>query len=441
MPSLFDIDQFAALSTLADEMDVTFELHGGVAFRFALNEARYRQPDGGPVDLFDLTPFTADIDLLHSGTSRLTRKLLIRILQTVPNADCFRWEIRSQDTQEPFRSAAPFESQVPARQFSLTADGWQDPLDGLADVRRMQFRYLRNREYRNSPLYQKGRGLEIFSALLYLQTLLEADVSLEDAARQPGGEDARAVFFEAASNETLLALRAQGYLRRRLSYLLVNCVAAARPDVFWSYARLFALDEFLRWIAGIEGAIPDELRDYFGAPDARTRPRVLSPSSPLRQDLRRPEDSHRLPFATELWREGGVVAHDFAGASVHLAPELQLIMASPKIDLAAGRADFCPQEFIYFALPQDYDGGGAGRFSDVDLSVLAVARAWWWRFWPWPRRSVHAMPCIVQRTRGRRGEPQNMFIRVNTVGLFDIFARYRGAQVQFFLVAHRGDAE
>ena len=65
MVSLWDIEALRPLERVGRRHSVSFILRGGAAFRAAL--AMAPATPARSVDLFDLTPFTADVDLLHSG--------------------------------------------------------------------------------------------------------------------------------------------------------------------------------------------------------------------------------------------------------------------------------------------------------------------------------------------------------------------------------------
>src|SRR5690242_10552140 len=105
MPYISDIAQLGELSEIGRQFGVKFRLHGGVASRLvrrAIGRTVFE-----PFDLFDLTPFTADVDLLHSGTETQTPDILAAIFFTVPGADCFRWELRTESSQAIYGEALP----------------------------------------------------------------------------------------------------------------------------------------------------------------------------------------------------------------------------------------------------------------------------------------------------------------------------------------------
>jgi hypothetical protein len=262
MPTIYDIEQLRALANIADSLSVRFKLHGGVAFRFALEQVRAGQGElSSKADLFDLAPFTADVDLLHSGPNLKTDQVRNAILLHVPHADCFRWEVRSELTQSDFTVASAHEAQIPARSLSLTAFGFEDPLNGMDDINSRRFRFIRKPFYRElSPLYKKGRSLELFPALIYLQTLFEAHLSYAEWTDQPDIESASTVFEEAIANETRESLITSPYLRTRFAYLLVNCILSASPALFWERAAEVHLSDFVDSINDTP-ILPRELRE------------------------------------------------------------------------------------------------------------------------------------------------------------------------------------
>jgi hypothetical protein len=451
VPGYSDIAQ---LDYLLDIEDVQFELHGGVAYRFALRAGLGTEVEE-QIDLFDLTPFTADIDLLHSGPA--TPRILQQILAQVPNADCFRWEVRSHAQQQTLLEFAP-KSAIPARALRLTRDEINDPYGGLQDIRTRRFRFIRDLSYRQSPLFLGGRYLEVFLALLYLQTLFEAGLTPEELSQQPGREDVGHIFFDATNTETQILLREHTYLRTRLSHLLTNCISSAPADIFWYTAELYGLRHFIGWVAETEGLVTPELAAYlreFYSERRDGRHMVLSPSSPLRGG------SHRLPFATELWVDQSSAALRFEKTGVALPSRHVVLMASGEVPLSPGRAPkpyyegappldellgpisgaIYPQEFIYFALPHEYHDS-LMNFGDANLSVLTAVRSWWWRFLPTPRWTIFSLPAVVHRPHAEPvATSRRLYIRANSLGLFETLARFSGAKVQFFLVGLRSDSE
>jgi hypothetical protein len=91
-----------------------------------------------PLDLFELTPFTSDVDLMHSGPSNLTPAILDEILADVPAAECFRWELHSEQEVRRTFSAQAKSNLIPARLVEVgmqAPDGLLDPTGGADDIR------------------------------------------------------------------------------------------------------------------------------------------------------------------------------------------------------------------------------------------------------------------------------------------------------------------
>ena len=169
---LHDVAGLEPLERIAREHDVDIVATGGLARRlFAI---AVREPDVTAPDLFDLVPFTADIDLTHTGESALTTRIMRGIREAVPMADCFRWELRSAAEAEESRAARAYAAVVPIHAVTLgVLAGFDDPLDARSDVEQRRHRYRRNPEYASSPRFLAGQDLEAFSTLRYLRTIFE----------------------------------------------------------------------------------------------------------------------------------------------------------------------------------------------------------------------------------------------------------------------------
>jgi hypothetical protein len=224
--TLLDIPGLSGLGRACRNFGVQFTAYGGIVRRYLT--AVIREYDAG-ISLFELSPFLSDIDLVHTGGSELTPHIL-RYLQTdIPFAECFRWELKSVDDNQIFWQAAQNNGIIPANLMSLSTnagDGIVDPWNGRWDIEDGAYRYIRNGFYSRSPLFQEGRDLEFFSALLYLRLLLEENVTEEEFESQPGWSDAAEVFNDAGTQDTIARLQESAYLRSRLRYILKSVAAA-----------------------------------------------------------------------------------------------------------------------------------------------------------------------------------------------------------------------
>ena len=260
LPSISDIEQLRYLDPIARKIGVRFRLNGGVAFRCAL---QFTAEHKIPLSLFDLVPLTSDIDLVHSGAEKQNSEILRKIIEQVPDAECFRWEIRSQAAQRYFDKLQPSGGVIPARTISLTdgPDGTVvDPAFGHDEIVSKRFRYFINPFFKSAPLYRAGRDLPALSALLYLQTLFEAGIDVSSLNNQPGWTAAVEAFSKSSDHECQGLLQQHAYLRSRLRYLLINAfLSAPKREIFFQAAREVGLRDFLKTVSTSLGAQASEL--------------------------------------------------------------------------------------------------------------------------------------------------------------------------------------
>lgn len=339
---LFDLPGLDRLADVCSEFKIRLTAHGGLVRRLVM-----RLPSDGPwnnlsFDLFDLVPFASDIDLIHDGKEALTAQIQDSVYRHIPNAECFRWELRSAASRTVFETAVRLNNFIPAtlmRLSTLPGSGIWDPWGGWDDIKTGSYRYIRNGFYTGSPLYKAGRDMELFSALLYLQAILEAELPIDRLKNQPGMGDVRAVIADAASDRaSMIALQESAYLRGRLLYLFKNLVAAARSatalDVALKESGFTSLQSVLDQNVG---ALANAIKSLYPSP-----PKALVVTGRLGGDL------FRLPHTTDAWvskdapqRLGdalesslqlkGVAVDDALGA------EQRVLLASPRIQVNEGR--------------------------------------------------------------------------------------------------------
>jgi hypothetical protein len=420
MPTIWDIEQLRPLEAIGKNSEVSFTLRGGVAFRFALKLNSVGDIDKSPIDLFDLTPFTADVDLVHSGPPEKTAQLLDAILANVPGAECFRWELQSALEDQRFQDGLSRGNFVPARLLRVSDDpvvGLIDPVNGLADIKRGQFRYHRNPMFRVSPLAQAGQDLGVFSALLYLQTLFEGSLTTPEEF-QPGWKDAAAVFEDAASDrEMLRQLEEHAYLRCRLRYLLVNAVAAhpSRSE-FKHISDKIGLREFVSAVAGPNRPIQmDPTFLNFLITDQVS-------SFVLVSSARLSGDTLRLQLTTDDWPPEHSL-HAATPGVPQMGPDQEILVVSPELPVEPGMsvssraASAGTQEFIYFDLCPDDPSHELPLIKDEDLSAfLMVSKSEEGGWVPF------ALPSVVER---RRPVGVKTAIRINCLGLLETLTPIR----------------
>jgi hypothetical protein len=444
MPTIWDIDELRPLEGIGQRHGLAFTLRGGAAFRLALRLNSAGELDNSPISLFELARFTADIDLVHTGQPETTGELLDAILSEVPSAECFRWELRSESEDRIYQDQLARGNFVPARLIRVGEDpvkGLIDPANGRADIQTREFRYHRNPLFRLSPLFLAGRDLEIFSALLYMQTLFEAGVTELDRA-QPGWQAAQAVFRDASSDrEVRRQLEQHAYLRCRLRYLLVNTVAA-HPSrvVFQRVAEAIGLRGFIAAVAGASRPVQlnqDLLR--FLTTD-ETKSFVLVSSARLGGD------TLRLPLTTDEWLFASSLGTTAPSYVPRLGPNQQLALVSPELEIEPGSsassraAPSGPQEFVCFELsftplspaseveprPRTASQPTAGRdmprldlyrINNEDLSGFLTFRKAGSKEW-----LPLALPNVVEQRRWSHDRDYRIAIRINCLGLIEALA-------------------
>src|SRR5689334_5555529 len=87
---LTDVPAFERLRLLEEAFGIEFILFGGAATRLAISLYDGRTP---LPDLTDLTPFSSDIDLAHSGPDYLSPDILASIDAVLPGAGWCRWSL------------------------------------------------------------------------------------------------------------------------------------------------------------------------------------------------------------------------------------------------------------------------------------------------------------------------------------------------------------
>lgn len=298
---LQDIPGLEALDGIAGDFGVELTLRGGVARR--AYTGLVRGMDAAHLDLFNLVPFMANIDLTHSGASETTALIVSAIHTRVPLAECFRWDVRASAQMEVFRQARPYQALIPVNDITLsTASGFSDPSGAERDIRDRQYRFVRSPHYRESPLFRANRDLEVFSGILYLRMLLESNS--EYWWQQPGSRDLRDVFVDSMAAQTLGRLQESASLRARLHYLLQSVSPLINSEDAYKLVEQSGLYEFVSFV--------DDVSDIREAREPGTL------SEPLLSDLESrtidPAAFRHRPFSRDLH-----LSHRFAmTASQHL---------------------------------------------------------------------------------------------------------------------------
>jgi hypothetical protein len=422
MPFISDIEQLGHLSEIARRFAVKFRLHGGVVSRFIRRTIGQKIIER-PLDLFELTPFTADVDLLHSGTDAQTPEILEALLKAVPNADCFRWELRTESSQAIYSDALPVGGIIPARTLSLVDDGITellDPASGNRDISTFNYRYQLNPLFKTSKLYRGGRDLPVFSALLYLQTLFEGAIHSQNMQYQPGWPTAKEVFARHDDFWTADLLRGNAYLRGRLRYLLINAFASAPSESdFASVASQVGLSGFVEDVAPT--FTPSDANFLSGL----CRPDPANPKTVLMSSSRIAGDIFRTPLTTSGWSKSPV------DLEIALAPPQKALLASPIIPLNAGvarskiKSTAREIEFLHFQLSPEVADDLGGQWRAEDLSALVSLRA---------NQDDHSallpLPCVAFK----RDNSKRIEFRINGFDYLEGFARTGSSSLRVYIV-------
>jgi len=172
LANLYDVPGFGDLRRVTRRFGVEVRAIGGFVRRIA---SRLRDYGELPNDPLTLVPFTSDVDLIHSGKPVINADIVTAIRDAIPFGESLRWQIRSAEEDVVFAEALRFNDIVPANLMTLSTSkksGIVDPWNGQKDIQEHEYRFMRNPGYKLSPLYQQGRDLELFTALLYIKVLL-----------------------------------------------------------------------------------------------------------------------------------------------------------------------------------------------------------------------------------------------------------------------------
>src|ERR1700677_2070100 len=203
--TVYDIPGFAGLRKVTQAFGIDLYIYGGFVRRLITSLRNFDTSLPYPEEL---AFFSSDIDVVHSGKSNQTPEISDALVEAIPFGESIRWQIKSSEEFSIFEAAIPFNGIVPANLMSINSfETWgiKDEWHGQDDIRHRVYRYIRNGFYKRSPLFQAGRDLEIFSALLYFKILVDDRVSGEELEKQPGLHDAKIVMHAACSSPSLLA--------------------------------------------------------------------------------------------------------------------------------------------------------------------------------------------------------------------------------------------
>lgn len=201
---LQDIAPFHALGSIAECFGVDISLFGGAASRIAMYS--FYRPNYN-FDIFDLTPFTSDIDIAHSGTKEKTPEIMNAIRDSVPFADWCRWSLIDKEQSDMANLNRSSSTRVPLRSWMIGTDvASKPPQDAVEDLQARKISFVRNSTYSSSVLARSGLDLEIFGLLMALNTQADLNEIAEESETLVDTDSAMAWLNDPETGEQLAGL-------------------------------------------------------------------------------------------------------------------------------------------------------------------------------------------------------------------------------------------
>jgi hypothetical protein len=223
---LQDLPPFEGLGRVARDCGVDLTLYGGTASRIAMR--LFHRPDE-ELDLFDLAPFTSDIDLEHSGSDKQTSAVRDRIMAEVPFASWFRWSLIDKEMAAAAARMRGISTTVPLRRvrFSTSGDA-QIPQDTIDDLARIRVSFDRNPRFAIDRPDGEREDLEIFGLMMALNVRAEFDAVVGREVRFDEGAAMR--WLAESGRDDLLRAATNPRLASRFWQLLAVRLAMVGPE-------------------------------------------------------------------------------------------------------------------------------------------------------------------------------------------------------------------
>lgn len=436
MFTIWNIEQLRPLEAIGRRHGITFTLRGGVAYRLTALLVR-KPPTNGTVDLFDLVPFMSDIDLTHSGAREKTPILLDEIMREVPTAECFRWELHSEMEVRALSGGGVYSNLVPARMIEITGNvpnGLVDRAGGYDDIVRRNYRYYRDPRFRQSQRYRAGHDLDVFSALIFLQTLAQAGLSIEEYDKQRGWRNVEEVFSTHRTDASLGRLiEEHSYLRSRLRHLLISTAASyPKRAAFLQVAEKSGLSDWMKTIVGPSRPlrIEEPLLSYLDHEKQGEHVTLVDSDRLI-------GDTYRLLSFHKEWTRA-LLSEQPDPRLPKLGAGQTVLLISPELTVEPGEStnltsslglqpkQIQAQEFVAFCLPEGALVGAGLHDKDLSAFMLVSEEAGCW--------TPFSLPAVVQRVE-QSPNFTKISIRLNCLGLMAAAAAQNQVRVLFVLVA------
>jgi hypothetical protein len=224
--SIYDVGDFAYLKEIAARHAVEFEVIGSVPRRLLLSQVAEKYE---PTSLFELCPYTSDIDLVHTGEGKQTPDIVRDIFHAMPFAEAFRWQVTTQDERKVYDDFLHHRShRVPDCLLVLDKGGLHDPLGARLDYESGKPRFEYNEGYDGSGLPHKD--LPLFAALLFLRNVFQARGWLPKMDTQLAASEIEKAVHGSVEPTMVNTLLSDRYLQNRLRYLFGGLVSAAQDS-------------------------------------------------------------------------------------------------------------------------------------------------------------------------------------------------------------------
>jgi hypothetical protein len=376
LESPYDVPGLEGLRGVAQRNKVSFSLIGSVCRRilWAREIKEYT-----PLSIMDLSPFLSDIDLVYSGPSSKDSSIREDIVNRVPFAEAFQWQLISNERKQDFDAAREFGPLIPDNMLRLDERGFRDEFGAAEDLRSNRFRFLRSKNYLRSPLREKKADLEIFGAIMYFRNLLQvaqpANLSLEILAGQPGLETVAAICSDVPHDGTIELLSQSEYLRTRLFYLSAAFATAGSPGQV-----ALMLDVGLGSVLNLFARrVPELATQLKGLSEAGCRPLIIS-AHLRRDDKDTRTDVFRTNMLEKIALSIGAQAQEVLEQSLSAPPpEDRALLVSSPLTFENGEgwySEVAPgqfHEFLFLSIPIEQEI--AECFDGVTESDLAVCAA------------------------------------------------------------------
>jgi hypothetical protein len=341
-PKLHELAPFYALGDISKEFKVDFTLYGGAASRVAMF-LTYRS--GYDFDLFDLTPFTSDIDLQHSGSKEQNLEIKLAISERVPFSCWCRWSLLDRESGAKAAENRALSTRVPLRSISYSTTARPSlAADTAEDLKNRRVSFVRCSQYGSSVLAKEGRDLEIFGLLMSMNVVTDlqeisgeksVDYDLTGALewlRYPETQEQ----FSRASDVAGLTARLWHLLAPQLARVDSNSVMA--QEVMRLISRLDVMQRFDIDLDAIsEEHSPLTVSKITG--DGKFRVPELSPEIVVGREA--------MDAVESVFKE-----LDLGGqASPMIDPALELVAVVPKLTVTAGTSDTSAFDDAYFSGP------------------------------------------------------------------------------------------